>query len=250
MPVFSPNQISQLTGSIRILATMMLDKMPFSLSGDEFISAYIAPEHVSLLKQTEELIGMVGNNYGATSALANDTHYCEVHIAFVTSSPIIVPNYVRHGYQASVPAAVKAKLSNWLTERIRMGEMFGDALDALYYLNDTCGDIRAVGIMFPALPVVLGAISSDPEATSNRRAKKLVEGKGFGSLPRLPREVKDRLVDVSNLLTATTLITDAAMPEYEKHDARFTLQSQSVRRSHGHHERMNIFTGLNKASFV
>jgi hypothetical protein len=67
-------------------------------------------------------------------------------------------------------------------------------------------------------------ISEDGENKAVKKAQKLASIKRFGSLPRLPRQVTQRLSEVSALVNATTLMKDAPVPEMQRHYACFTMR--------------------------
>jgi len=207
MPVFTLPMITDLGVQVRHLATKFYEAHPFSLTADEFIESFIDPLHVKTLHQTEEICGRIGNtSYAHYSAKTNDNHAFKVALTFYGESPIIIPQYVAHGLQPTAPDTMRERIQNWIEERWSYGCTFGDAVDALNYLNDVCGDARAFTVMFPVLPTLLRNINKEPEARTSKRAKKLTELRGCGSLPSLPRRVTQRLQEISHLLTAVNMI--------------------------------------------
>ena len=251
MPVYSYRMIQNLTSSLNSMAATMFNKTPLILSGDEFLAAFVDPEHIPMLKQVHEICKPMTGTWASTVLFSPEGETLNMQIAFAGSAPVILPQYIRHGLQPNCPPELKAKIDAWVTERVNFGRCFGDALDAVSYLNETCGDVEAMTLMFPCLPSIMAGMSTDGDSKVVKRAQKLTSIKRFGKLPRIPRQVTQRLAEVSALVNATTLMQDAPMPEFKLHDAQITVQSV-VRSS-----RVSIFyqnaepnTAVPVASFV
>lgn len=223
MAVFKFRTMDALKASIKAISGRLLDHHIVTLSPDEFIAAFIRPEHVDVLKTTQSIVGNIGDSYFTTTVAP-----AHLYVSFGWNKPpIIVPQYVRDGYRDTAPYEVVDKIIKYIEERVRIGRMFGDAVDALHYLNDNCGNAAAMAVMFPALPTVMNSISDNPESTSAKRAHKLVEAKSFGTLPKLPREVKTRMIECSNLITNTLMIESTAAKEIPSGHAKLQVYSVS-----------------------
>lgn len=235
MPVYSYRMINLLETSLTSLSSMMFSKTPLVLSGDEFLAAFVDPEHIPMLKQVQEICKPTVSSYGNTVFFAPDGETINMQIQFAGTAPVILPQYVRHGLQPSCPQDIKDRIDAWVAERLNFGRAFGDAKDAIAYLNDTCGDVEAMTLMLPCLPTIMAGISTDGDSKTVKRAQKLTSIKRFGKLPRIPRRVTQRLAEVSAIVNATTLMSDAAAPGVVRFDALFTLSTISGQ------PRVNIF---------
>lgn len=227
MPVYSYRMIQSLTDSLGTMATTLFSKTPLILSGDEFLAAFVDPEHLSMLKQVHEICRPTVPSYASTVFFAEGGETLQMQIAFAGNAPVILPQYIGHGLQATCPQEIKAKVDAWLAERISFGRAFGDAQDAIGYLNDNCGDVEAMTLMLPCLPSVMAGISTDGDSKVVKRAQKLTSLKRVGKLPRIPREVTQRLAEASAIVNATTLMQDAPMPTFKRFDAMFSVTSAS-----------------------
>lgn len=242
--VFGNRMLSELETSLTNMASKVFSKTPLILSGDEFVAAFVNPDHVAPLRQVEELVGRIGTGATTHTTLASaNGENANIQVNFGGIAPIIMPQYVRHGLQPTCPGNVLAKITEWVEERFRLGAVFGDAIDALYYLNGTCGDLRAMSVMFPAMPTIMGAVSNDGDHRTVKRARKLTDSTGFGKLPKLPVTVKQRLIEVSAVVNATTLLNDAPDPTVNKHEAVFTLLTAASSRN-------NLFYDTTAARFI
>jgi hypothetical protein len=96
--------------------------------------------------------------------------------------------------------------------------MFGYAIDAIDYLNEECGDARAMKLMLPALVTIMASNSDWEEDRMVKRGKKLNEAKGFGSLPRLTPDQRQRLKDVSALINVAAMLKDNVFDIFDKSD--------------------------------
>ncbi len=238
MPVYAYRMITDMTESLRNIGRNFFAKTPLVLSPDEFVAAFIDPDHVPKLREVQELVGFVGASSLYTSIPTSLGFKIKANIAFAGSAPIILPQYSRHGLQASCPDDIRAKVTKWADDRYSYGTAFGDAVDAIVWLNDQCGDLRAMSVMLPCIASVMSGISDQEDSKTNKRARKLVEQTRFGKLPKLPGPVKQRLMEVSALVNATTLVKDAPFPTTKLHEAVvqfYELISAPVR--------VNIFWG-------
>ncbi len=193
--------------SIQNYAARLLSGSACILSPDDFVAAFIERDHIPVLKQVQELVGMVGNVSSVTRFVTSDGVHLNGHCAFANNAPpIILPHYVRNGLAPTAPDDVRSRIQNWVDERYRLGRMFGDAWDAINWLNDNCGNAAAIAVMFPALPTLLKNADSDPDAAIVKKAQRIASAKSFGSLPKLPREVKARMIECSDLILTVSML--------------------------------------------
>ena len=210
MGLMPESRLDAMRESIRNRARRLFNTNDLELSSSEFIAAFINPDHIEALTQVQEIVGQVGNSWCSTDLQAKysdgTSELINFNVTFESKPPIILPRYISSGTQISAPPDICEKLSTWVVERVRLGKIFGDAIDAIIWLNNNCKDIRAMRTMFPALPVLLRDVATDEKSASARMALKLDSSKGVTTLPTLPREVRDRILEASNLVNATTLL--------------------------------------------
>lgn len=224
MAVFTWRTMDDIKGAVSIYAQRLLSGSVFILPPDEFIAAFIEPDHVAPLKQTQDLVGFVGNTTATMKLWTSDKVQTFASCTFGTNEPpIILPHYVSSGVTRHAPDAVRSKIQNWLDERYRLGRMFGDAWDSIYWLNDNCGNAAAMAVMFPALPSLLKTSAPDAEAVNAKRAQRIVGAKSFGSLPKLPREVKARMKECSDLMLSVSMLEAPATFDSKPRDAIFEI---------------------------
>jgi hypothetical protein len=235
MTVYSYRTIELLSSSLNTMASTMFSKTPLILGGGEFLEAFVDPNHIPMLKQVEEICAPPNTGWAQTSLQTEDGESLDMQVQFVVKAPVILPQYVRYGLQPTCPQHLKDKISAWVAERVNFGRAFGDALDAIYYLNERCGDVEAMSLMLPCLPAIMANISTDGDSKVVKRAQKLTTLKRVGKLPRLPRQVTQRLAEASALVNIVTLTQDAPVPTAVRYDALFAVRSMVNSR------RINIF---------
>jgi hypothetical protein len=223
MPVYSYKMTETLTQSLADMANLLFEKTPLVLSGEEFLKAFVDPEHITMLKQVQEICRPALHSYASTTLHSADGETLRIHATFIGSSPVILPQYVGSGLQPNCPDDIRNKIDAWIAERINLGRAFGDANDAIVYLNDNCGDVEAMALMLPCLSSVMANISSDGESKTVKRAQKLATIKRFGKLPRIPREVTQRLSEVSAIVNAVSMMKDAPDVSADRHSALFKM---------------------------
>lgn len=245
MPVYSYKIISEIKSSLITIAHTMFAHSPLVLTSDEFVASMIEADHVDKLREVQDLVGPVG------PTTCNINHMVEgmrlsMSLQFRGGvPPIIIPRYVR-GITASCPLHILQKIDVWIAERYRLGCIIGDALDAIEYLNNECGDARAMSLMLPAMVTIMAKNSAYEEDRMVKRGKKLNESKGFGTLPRLNPEQRQRLKDISALVNMAAMMPDITSCEAIIGDAIISVSSsQSIIDS-----RKNIFSSDYVGSFV
>jgi len=248
MALLSPRRIAEVTDALSRRAQRVHSTLALVLSPDEFISAFIQPDHIEALNKVREIVGQVGGWY-ANSVVKSGENQMRVMINFVNSAPILLPQYIANGVQPKAHADVLSKIQLWADQRIHYGALFGDAVDGLNWLNTNASDLRAMRAMFPALPILLKDINSDEKSPTSKMALRLDTNKAVGNLPRLPREVALRLLEASQFISSTTLFDATQLEDDKKYpsgSAKFSREGgASVKRP-------NIFypDGTVNASFV
>lgn len=238
MPVYSHRMMHDLSSSLISMSQTFFSRMPLILEPDEFLAAFVVPEHVAKLREVEELAGFIGVTSINSDVVGHEGTALKVEIGFGIRPPVILPRYVTGGLQSTCPEHVRERIAAWIDERLRFGRAFGDAYDALNHLNEVCADTRAMTIMLPCFPNIMGSISDDAEAKTTKRAQALAHSKSVGQLPRLPREVKERLQEVSAIVNSVALMKDAPTPEIPNQHARIVRSTYHA--SHAD-DRYNIF---------
>lgn len=253
MPVFNARTVSEILDSTRRLVEMFFSRTNLVLTPEEFVSAFVYPDHIDKLREVQDLVGFVGQSSLNTRLESSKGFRYAAHIGFVGPAPIIIPQYARQGLSPHCPDDVRAKITAWADERARFGEAFGDALDAVHYLSDTCGDAPAMRVVLPCLPTLMAAMASDSDERTINRAKKVTESKKFGYLPRLPQAAKQRLLDISAMINSAALVKDAPMPEVRPQHGLLQVTGMAS----GEPARINVFyqnaepnTAVPTATFV
>ncbi len=213
MAVFSYKYLQSIRSALTDLSSVFFSKTVFVMSGDEMVLGFINPDHVTMLREVEDLVGIATQSWFRTTVLAPGGPKVMAEVKFAGAAPIIIPKYAAHGLQPTCPDALRDRLSAWIKERVEFGYVFGDVADALGHLNDSCGNAEAMALVLPCLPTLMGRLSDDPSAKVVKRAQKLTSVKSFGALPKLPLEVKKRLHEASAIVNSVTLMLDAPVPE-------------------------------------
>ena len=219
--IFSPNRLDAIKAAFVSRASRLTRAQRHFLSNQDFVDAFIKPEHIPILKTTEEICGTIGNNGGVSTSLAvpESTYIVRVYLSFWKNKPpIIVPQYVAAGPLDPNNFGVQGVVA-WLTERVRQGVLLGDAYEALGYLNANCVDARAFRAVFPAIAVLVNdcARSEDAKDPMRKLAARIQGNQEVRTLPRLPREVMQRLIAASDLINASTLLEEQEVATPKDH---------------------------------
>lgn len=210
--------ISQTVTALAAKCGDALDKSPLYLTKDEYIEAFIHPDHVEKLREVYTLLGESRMEPARSVINCNQSDSDErvpVHVVYLASVDVIVPKYAETTMNFGTPAA--NKIVEWAAERRRLGMILGDAVDALSSLNEICGNALAMAVAFPALGSLMtrsstfkeqAMVDKDPVV---RRGRTIGSGKSIGALPTLPREVTERLRTASALVQALILSEDASV---------------------------------------
>lgn len=220
MSVFSPNTLIDLGVQARKLAGNFFGTRPLTITPEEFVDGFIDPEHVPILRQTEDICGRIGNTSSTTIELhTSQRDTLSLTVTFHGESPIIIPNYVSKGLRPNASEALRKKVQDWIDERWNYGCMFGDVYDAIEYYNTVCSDAKAFTVMLPILPTLMRNITVEADSRTSKRAKRLSELKGVSSLPSLPRTVTKTVLDACHLMTAVNLIESVGVPKMKNGEA-------------------------------
>lgn len=199
------NQFNAVRTALQMRSNKILEPYKeFVFEMEEFIQTFINPDHREKLVEVRDLVGDIGStsamtklHYGPTIQMAYMAGYAPV--------PLLIPNYVRNGPQPTAPAEVLDRLNVWMEQRVYIGRQLGAALDMITWLNDNCASLAAFRVMFPAISILISDVGTD---TAKKRANNLQKSEAVPLLPRLPREVKVKMQEISQLITATTLMGD------------------------------------------
>ena len=247
MPVYGTKIIEDLCTSLSSLADKMFTKTTMVMKDEEMLAAYIIPDHLTMLKEVQAMCDPGTNTYVISHETCTNGAVMRLDYCFKGCSSVIMPKYVTKGLQPFCPEHLRTRVKDFVDQRHAFGTAFGDVRDALHYLNATCGDARAMAVMLPCLPTIMSNMSPDPDSPAVKRARKLKSSSGFGALPPLPREVKNRLMEVSAIVNSVTLLSDAHTPTVQKHDAYITaayLAENAVRGNIFYPGGHNILTPL------
>jgi hypothetical protein len=211
MAVYKMRTMDEIFAALKKVARRLTDECTLTLSPNEFIQAFVLPEHVEPLKQVQGIVGTVGDTSSLTKLATSEGTLVYTYITFGFSEPpIILPKYIRDGMTSAAPDSIVEKVTAFVDERFRLGRIFGDAVDALHYLNEHSGNAAAMSVFFPALPTLLSLSDPNPDSANAKRAKRLAESKSFGSLATLPREVKLRMLEVSSLVMTASMLEESS----------------------------------------
>jgi hypothetical protein len=238
MLVFTHKVINQLESAVRNIAGTFFEHTKLVLSPEEYISAFIDKDHLDMLRQVQSLFGgplTVGSMITNVASSSGDS--VTMRYAFSGGMhPITVPPYAKHGLQSSCPVDLAVRIRSWVDERIRIGQVFGDAIDALNYLNFACGDLGAMRLVFPAIIPIMGNVSTDSEDKTVKRARQISESTKVGRLPKLTPLQRDRLSEVSAMVNMAVLSKNATIKQYKSMTAIMFAESFNRKPSE------NVFT--------
>lgn len=208
MPVFTPKTMLALDATIKKIASGFFGKTPLRLTGEEFVSAFVNPDHLQMLRDVQDLFGQPMTPASTMTNFKVPGADCGFRIlcTFTGAAPISVPPYAAFGLQPSCPAPLMQRIDHWVQERYRLGLAFGDAADALFYLNETCGDMAALRLVFPAIVTVMGKSSDDPEDKVVKKARTLTDQTKFGKLPKMTPEQRARVTEVAAIVNSAALV--------------------------------------------
>jgi hypothetical protein len=219
MPVYSHKMTTNLAYALDNLASMFFSKMPLILTPSEFVAGFINPDHVEKLNDVQEIVGHVGRTDATVSLTDTDGVSIPTRVTFGVRPPILLPQYIAWGLQPACPADVREKVTSWVTERVRFGDAFGDARDAIGELNQLCSDVETMSALLPCLPLIMSNISTDEDSKTTKRAQALAHNKKVRVIPRILRETKNRLAEVSAVVNSAALLREAPVPETPKNHA-------------------------------
>lgn len=219
MPAFSDRYFENIVGAYQSKVAQMFSKMSLIMTHEEFISGFIQPEHIDILKKTEEIVGFVGNS--STSITYSRFPYSSMWMSFRRKPAIILPKYVEKGPRGNAPIEIINKFDAWVWERFRLGCDAGDALDAINMLDDMCPTPQVFAALFPAITTILSWVSHDEESKERKLAEKLTTLGNVSGIPALPREIKLRLLELSSFVQTISLTLGAVDTDQPNGYARF-----------------------------
>jgi hypothetical protein len=244
MPVFSNQQMNSMCEALKGMVSTYAAKTALTLTQEEFIASFINLEHIEFLQHVRELVGAI-----STSNDFRFTHYGTEPVPLaldgtsvplvmgVTGNcpnglPILIPKYTSGGFQPTAPEAVKEKFATWAADRRRIGLAAGVGFCALRWLSQTCGNAKAVSVMFPAATTLLARMDDngrDGESTGKNQAKaqKVASSKYIGELPAIPPALRRLIYEASQVINALTLVVDAPDVVAPKHGAYFWMTSSA-----------------------
>lgn len=223
MPVYAYRAIEEVKTSLKSLAEKVAARLTLNISGEEFLQAFVVPEHVTAIRGVMDLVGMSDNNARSTVLATSRGYRFQTAVTFSGSAPILIPQYVSGGLARTCPDALRERIIGWTDDRARFGLAFGDVMDSLDFLNNNCGDLKAMSIFSPCLPSIIRNISDDADSRSAKRARSLASSNRFGKLPKMAPEAKARLLEASAVINSATLLLEAPVPGLKRHDATFQL---------------------------
>ena len=202
-----------------LIANEFVSAVSVSLTHEEFVDAFIQPEHVDVLRKAHELCGKM---------VRKPIIGCEVRVCtssgkemlpsirFVDELPLMLPTYTSvEGVQPSCRPETIAKLTEYADKRFEIGRLFGDGITALRFLQNNCCNAMAMKLLFPALPALLAGMdkkNGTEDGPATRLANRLIESKASPPLPAMRLETKERMMEVSAFLNNLSLVEFKATP--------------------------------------
>ena len=221
--ILPPSMMSEIKTITLKLATSAFGKMCCTLTRDEFIEAFIQPDHVERLTDVYKLIG--GQRADSVNVLLwseqqdNKQDQMVAQLRYYQQPEMLVPGYVKSDFRYWTPAG--KKIAEWSHDRKQQGYMVADAIDAMDWLNENAGSAMAFSLMFPALTPIMSRAATDGSVPTPhgvdpsehwivRKGQQIDALKTLSKpLPSLPREVIERIRDVSSFLLALMMTKDA-----------------------------------------
>jgi hypothetical protein len=216
MPVYAPKRMQELKAVLTQMAEGFLGRLPLVLTDQEFIAAFIHADHIQKLREVQELVGGVKQSGVVTTLSTSRGDKVVVYTAFGQNvPPTLIPSYVGGGMTETCPDGIAQKITDWADRRIELGNAWSDAYTCLDYLNSKCDSADTMARLLPCLPYVMSQIDDRQDARTTKAARKLNESTRIGRVPAIPRDVKDRMHEVSGVVSSYALIKDnepAALP--------------------------------------
>jgi hypothetical protein len=233
--LLSPRRMTSLETAIKKRGNTLFDACKFEITPKDFVELYINPDHIPILNTTREICGDIGTQWAIESRCETNVAavpQVRISISFGGKSPIIIPQYVSKGWQAG-EHPLKDQIIEWLNDRITKGILFAQATEAITYLNAICSDFRAFRALFPAISILINdCAGDDPRDPMRKLAARVHKNQDIKSMPRISREAKLKLLEISELITATTLLdgsTDTSNGLVTSEKVWVSLSSNSYR---------------------
>jgi hypothetical protein len=227
MGVIKHNKMYQVRQALQTRANNWFKANPIRMTAAEYMAAFINPEHIAPLEQVREIVGDVSSTYHSASLyamLGDKPTKVSLSISFNRRAPTILPRYTAEQFSPTCPPELRRRFEVDVQRRIRDGYSFGTAWDCLEWLNGECKSTHALAFLFPALPILLRDTDTNEESATTKLAFKLDGLSKAPALPAIPREVKQRALELSELVSATSLLPkDISVSAGDDGDALFTL---------------------------
>jgi len=174
------------------------------LTPNEFIQAFIMPEHVPVLMRASELCGgiAVNSSYPMKLHPENDPEV-RVTLRLRGDCPVPIPTYVGNGLSEQCPSLLRDRIMSWVTDRVYAGDILGDLYDAITIFDRTLHNLRSFAIMVPCLPMIVQSLRN---GSYEKILKKMGKGTDF-KLPNLPPEVAERVQKSNAFYTGLSMLT-------------------------------------------
>lgn len=185
------------------VATDAFDKTACHLTNEEFIEAFLEPDHVKELSHVYDLIG------GQT---AENQHVLVPNMVafmhFRKQPKIMVPKYIAHSLNRNSDAG--RKVVKWAERRRELGIMVADAVEIMDWLNVEAGNAKAFSLVFGALlPIMLAYNPHEPDNFLHTKARSIANTSAIGKIPRFTPEVTERVRECSAMMQAFMMTSDA-----------------------------------------
>ena len=210
MPVYLYRTMNLLQESLKSVAEEFFSTMYLKLTHEEFLAAFINPDHIAKLQEVQELTGFIGGSKTATLLHCRDgAGAVAPAIDFVGLPPVILPRYIVNGVQPTCPQDLFDKIHDWSDQRYEIGRALGLVSNALQWLNDNCADTASMSTLLPCFPMLLARTDTREDSRTAKAAAKLASSNRVGTLPKMPRAMKNELQAASALVSSVVLIGDA-----------------------------------------
>jgi hypothetical protein len=217
--VLSPRLHSDVADALRAIAENFFTRTRLVITADEFVAAFIQPDHAEKLVDVQAMVGRIGMHSGGTSLPVPDAPSGALRFSYAFSGepPCLIPQYVANGLVPSCPERLLQRITEWTNERFRIGKAFGTLFDGIEYLNYRCTDIRAMAVMMPVLPALMAQTSLVEDSAVVKRAQRLSQNTKVPKLPKLLPVQREALRDASALVSMAIMVKDAPMPVVPGH---------------------------------
>jgi hypothetical protein len=230
MPVYTPKRLQELQNALDSMAQRFLARLPLILTDQEFIAAFIHADHIQKLREVHELVGGVKQSGSVTTLWTSRGDKVVAYATFGKGvPPTLMPSYVGHGMAETCPDDIAQKITDWADQRIELGNAWSDAFACLDYLNSKCDSADTMARLLPCLPYVMSQIDDRQDARTTKAARRLNDSTRIGRVPAIPRDVKDRMHEVSGVVSSYALIKDNMLTEPPRSHCSLVSQPYQTR---------------------